>query len=274
MSVTLQTVIACCNQLWPENTAEDWDRVGLIAGVPGEPVTKVALALDANLQNANSALAAGAQLLITHHPLLLRGVHSVAATNYKGEVLTRLIRAGVALYAAHTNADITPDGVSDIIAQRLGLRDIRPLVAGADPATGIGRTGVLADPLPLKKFAQKAAEVFPATVSGLRVAGDKNRLVQRVALCGGAGDSLLTNPQVLAADVYITSDLRHHPAQEFLEGSAVPALIDVAHWAAESLWLEVAAKQLQELLPQVEFIVCDSSSDPWDFSVGALQKRA
>ena len=115
------------------------------------------------------------------------------------------------------------------------------------------------------------ASVLPATVSGVRVAGDPAREIRRVALCGGAGDSLLGHPEVIGADVYVTSDLRHHPAQESLEQSAVaggPALIDISHWAAESLWLEGAAARLAEALPGVEFRVSERRTDVWSFAVG------
>ena len=113
--------------------------------------------------------------------------------------------------------------------------------------------------------------MLPATVSGVRVAGDPAREIRRVALCGGAGDSLLGHPEVIGADVYVTSDLRHHPAQESLEQSAVaggPALIDISHWAAESLWLEGAAARLAEALPGVEFRVSERRTDVWSFAVG------
>lgn len=264
---TVQDVINSCRSLWPEHTAEQWDRVGLSVGEPHAPVRKVALALDASLANCAAAQQLGAQMLLTHHPLLLKAVHSVAATNYKGRVITELIRTGMALYSAHTNADIVPDGVSDIIATRLGLQELQPLVpAEHDSSHGIGRRGRLADPLSLQEFVDRAAAIFPDTVSGLRVAGDPQQKVEHIALCGGAGDSLLSNELVLQSDVYLTSDLRHHPAQEFRENNPDIALVDVAHWAAESLWLEVAAQQLSAALPGVEFVVCDIKSDPWIFS--------
>jgi putative NIF3 family GTP cyclohydrolase 1 type 2 len=95
-------------------------------------------------------------------------------------------------------------------------------------------------------------------------------VVRTVALCAGAGDSLLAHPEVLAADVYVTSDLRHHPASEAVENARVgggPALIDVSHWASEWLWLDTAAEQLREALPGVEVTVSELRTDPWDFAI-------
>lgn len=269
---TLADLRRTTNELWPESTAEDWDRVGLVTGNATSEVRRVLLAVDAVDATVNEAISWNADALITHHPLLLRGIHTVAEDTAKGSLLAKLIRANCALIAAHTNADQPSGGVSDVIATRLGLVDASPIVPlAADPHTGIGRVGSLAEPETLRAFAERVAAMLPATVSGVRVAGDATRRIERVALLGGAGDSLLDHPLVRSADVYLTSDLRHHPAQESLELSAAaggPALIDVAHWASESLWLDGAAETLASLLPGVEFRVSTTRTDPWEFAVG------
>jgi putative NIF3 family GTP cyclohydrolase 1 type 2 len=109
------------------------------------------------------------------------------------------------------------------------------------------------------------AEVLPATVHGVRVAGDPDRAVRRVAVCGGAGDFLLDAMARSDADVYLTSDLRHHPASEFLEKGG-PALVDVAHWAAEWTWLPVVQGRLAKALGDtVETRVSRTCTDPWTF---------
>jgi len=134
----------------------------------------------------------------------------------------------------------------------------------------IGRVGDLAEPMRLGRLARALADILPATAGGIRVAGDYERTVRRIALCAGAGDAYLSHPDVLSADVYITSDLRHHPASEASENARVgggPALIDVSHWASEWLWLETAAGELRRALPGVEVSVSDLRTDPWDFAV-------
>jgi putative NIF3 family GTP cyclohydrolase 1 type 2 len=185
-------------------------------------------------------------------------------------VIARLIRAGCALVAAHTNADIVARGTSAVLAERLGLTDARPIVPSLDPALGLGRVGRLAQPTTLGALARTLADLLPATASGVRVSGAYDRPITTVALCAGAGDSLLAHPEVAAADVYVTSDLRHHPASEAAENARVaggPALIDVSHWASEWLWLEVAAEQLRSALPGVEVTVSELRTDPWDFAI-------
>jgi dinuclear metal center YbgI/SA1388 family protein len=230
----------------------------------------VLLSVDAVSDTVQEAVDGGYELLLAHHPLLLRGVTSVAEDRYKGALVAKLIRAGCALVTAHTNADVVPDGVSDVFASRLGLVDSRPLVEGTDAASGLGRVGTLPEPTTLGHLARSIADILPPTATGVRVAGEYARPVTTVALCGGAGDAFLAEPAVRAADVYITSDLRHHPASEAIEQARVaggPALIDVSHWAAEWLWLDVAAAQLREALPGLDVVVSELRTDPWDFAV-------
>jgi dinuclear metal center YbgI/SA1388 family protein len=131
---TLADVVGVLERRYPPRTAESWDRVGLVAGDPAQPVRRVLLAVDPVAAVVDEALDWGADLVVVHHPLLLRGVHSVAATSAKGTLLHRLIRGGVALYTAHTNADAAAGGVADELARLVGLEGLRPLVpAPAEP---------------------------------------------------------------------------------------------------------------------------------------------
>jgi dinuclear metal center YbgI/SA1388 family protein len=270
MPLTVADISEIAERLWPMSGAEGWDASGLVSGDPSAPVERIHLAVDAVLDTVDEATELGAQLLIAHHPLLLRGVTSIAEDRYKGAALARLVRSGCALLAAHTNADVVETGTSATLAAKLGLTDLRPLVAGDNADRGIGRTGVLAEPTTLGRLARQLGAILPATAGGIRVSGSFDAPVRTIALCAGAGDSLLGNPLVQEADVYITSDLRHHPASEFRENARVaggPALIDVSHWASEWLWLDTAAAQLREALPEVQVTVSELRTDPWDFVI-------
>jgi dinuclear metal center YbgI/SA1388 family protein len=267
---TLAQVLDVAEQLWPASGSEDWDSTGLVAGDPRANITSIGLAVDAVPETAAEAVAAGHDLLLTHHPLLLRGVTTVAEDRYKGTVLAQLIRANCALLSAHTNVDVVESGTSAILADRIGLIDTRPLVKGESAARGIGRVGRLTSPTTLGRLARHLADILPPTAGGVRASGDYDAPVATVALCAGAGDSLLGLADVLAADVYITSDLRHHPVSEFRENAKLsggPALLDISHWAAEWLWLDTAAHQLREALPGITVTVSELRTDPWDFLV-------
>lgn len=266
----LLDVVSAAHSLWPLSGAENWDSPGLTVGDNASPVSRILLAVDAVDVTVTEAIVVEANLLLTHHPLLLRGISTVAEETSKGRLLSRLIRGNVALLGCHTNADVVENGVSDVIARALGLTEITPIAVGASPTVGIGRVGTLSVPESLGALARRLGKILPATGTGIRVSGQYDQLISRVALCGGAGDSLLAEPAVRGADVYITSDLRHHPAQESRELSLIdggPALIDVSHWASEWLWLETAAQQLRVALPGVEVLVSEARTDPWDFVV-------
>jgi dinuclear metal center YbgI/SA1388 family protein len=372
----LGDVVDALRAAYPEELAEPWDAVGLVCGDPDEPVSRVLVAVDPVPETVEEAIDVGAQLLVTHHPLLLRGVHGVPADQPKGRLVHRLIRARVGLFTAHTNADSAAPGVSDALAEALGVAVEGPLqpraaeqldkiVAfvpvgpatervlealaeagagrigdyshcawrtdgtgqflphdGARPAIGrvgelervaetrlemvlprrrrraamealraahpyeepafdvyeladiperrgLGRVGQLAEPQTLAAFVAEAANALPATAWGVRAAGDPNRTVHRVAVCGGAGDSALDAAIAAGADVYLTADLRHHPAAEHLlagtlPGRATPALVDVAHWASEHPWCAQAAGVIRAALAgTVEAIVSWRRTDPW-----------
>ena len=146
--------------------------------------------------------------------------------------------------------------------------DVVPLASLDDPARGSGRIGVLDEPTTLRAFAQRVGEALPATAHGVRVAGDPERRVETVALCGGSGDFLLDRAMAAGADAYVTSDLRHHPASELREHPGAPALLDVAHWAAEWTWLPVLRDRLVAALGDTVAVhVSTTNTDPWTFRV-------
>ena len=271
MSHTLSELARFFEELWPLEGAEDWDSPGLVSGSLTQPVSRVLLSVDVTHEVIEEAENGGFDLVLAHHPLLLKGVKSVSESNSKGSLLSKAIRSNISIYSAHTNADIVEAGVSDVLAKALGLSSVEPLVPTSKNGEGHGRIGTLAKATTLGEFARLAARVLPSSATGVRVAGDFDQLVQRVAVCGGAGDSFIDAAIQAKADVYLTSDLRHHPIQEARElvhlGVGCPAFIDVAHWAGEWLWLEVAAAQLTNRFENIQFVVSQLRTDPWDFVV-------
>jgi dinuclear metal center YbgI/SA1388 family protein len=367
--VRLADVIAVLDAAYPPRLAQDWDSVGLVCGDPDDPVESVTVAVDATAEVIAEVPDRG--LLLAHHPLLLRGVDTVAANTAKGALIHRLIRTGRALFTAHTNADSASPGVSDALADALGLRVedvLSPVAAGPDldkwvvfvPAAdatslrealfaagagrigdyshcswsvagtgqflphdgatpaigevgtveqvsedrveviapsrlravllaalrashpyeepafdilplapipgdvGIGRIGSLLRPEPLSAFVSRVRAALPPTSWGVRASGDPDAMVSRVAVCGGAGDSLLG--AVTSADVqaYVTADLRHHAADEHRRASDV-ALVDVAHWASEFPWCAQAAGVLRShFRDTLPVRVCGVRTDPWN----------
>lgn len=264
--ITVDAVGDILGELYPPSTAEGWDRVGPVTGDPDDQVRAILLTVDVTDAVIEQAIHLGANLIIAHHPLLLRGIHAVEPGNPKGRMITDLIRNRIGLITAHTNADIPTDGVADCLAGALGLEQTRPLQESvAVPGAGMGRVGRIA-PTRLGDFARSVARVLPATAVGVRVAGDPQRTISTVALQGGAGDDLLEVARHCGADVYLTSDLRHHPASEAIAWADAPALIDVPHWAAEWTWLPTLRSLLQQrLTEEAPITVSEIRTDPWDF---------
>lgn len=374
MSVSLAEVMDTLDAAYPPALAQDWDSVGLVAGDPAEPVTSVTVAVDAT--EAVVAEMPEGGLLLAHHPLLLRGVDTVAASTAKGALIHRMIRSGQALFTAHTNADSASPGVSDALAETLGLvvedvlsrgpsgpdldkwvvfvpvehaAQVRDSLfaagagqigdysccswsatgtgqflphAGATPAigevgtveqvtedrveviaparlrgrvlaalraahpyeepafdvfalaplpadVGIGRICTLPEPEPLSEFVSRVRGALPFTTWGVRAAGVADAVVSRVAVCGGAGDSLLGAVRGAGVQAYVTADLRHHPADEHGRVSDV-ALVDVAHWASEFPWCHQAASLLRDRFGEALPVrVSTVRTDPWNIDGGS-----
>lgn len=258
----LADLVALLDGLYDPAAAEEWDAVGLVCGDPAAPVRRVLLAVDPVQATVDEALDRDADLLLVHHPLFLRGVHGVAATTYKGRLAHRLITGGCALFVAHTNADKATPGVSDALAAAVGLvGELQPL-----SAAGVGRVGALPEAVRLDAFVEHVCRALPVAPGGVRVAGDPARPVRTVAVAGGAGDDLFDEVRACGADVYVTADLRHHPASEAVETGG-PALVDAGHFATEWPWLPQAAAQLAAALGEdrVETRVSTQCTDPWRF---------
>lgn len=375
----LAEVIGALEARYDPALAEEWDAVGLVCGDPAEAVHSVLFAVDPTEAVVDEAIERGVDLVVTHHPLLLGAVHGVPADDPKGRIVHRLIRAGIGLFTAHTNADRAADhGVNDALAAVLGVGNTVPLesvgaphtntlvvftpvedtdrlvdalsAAGAgvigdytrcawqtvgtgsfipgeqtnpaigahgrleqvpetrlemvvpraaqaevlralhewhpyeDPGyavfensqtpsrAGLGRLGELTHPITLREFAERAAAVLPATAAGVRVAGDPDRLVRTVAVCGGSGSSLYEKAAAAGADVLLTSDVKHHPAVDAMEVPG-PAICDVAHYASEWPWLSVAADVLRrDLGGRVDVAVSRRRTDPWTLHVGQTDR--
>ncbi|MEN9971474.1 MAG: hypothetical protein RL146_775 [Actinomycetota bacterium] len=268
MAVSLKGAVEVFEKLWPVSLAEDWDVVGLVSGSADQEIKSVLLTVDVTSEVVEHAREVGADLIFAHHPMLLRGVTSIAEDTAKGKVLSELVRSNIAVYSAHTNADSVESGTSAVIAKALGLINSRPLSPSAAPTQGIGQIGDIGS-MTLGELASKLNDLLPPTATGVRVAGPFDRKVSKVALCAGAGDSYSLMALDQGADVFITSDLKHHNSQEILELAKARnvefALIDISHWAAEFVWLETAKKELEQALPQVSFEVCDIRTDVFDF---------
>ena len=280
MVSTLGDVIDVLEDLFPLMWAEEWDKVGLVIGHRSSRIARLRLAVDPTIAEAEAAAAIPGTLLITHHPLLLAGAHFLSAHSGKGKVVTDLIASGGGLWCGHTNADRSLDGTVGAWIRALDLRNPEPIVEPAPRLAershegsstrepfGLGVVGTLATPTTVQGLASHIHRFVPSTAQGVLFTGSQEREVRTVAICPGSGDSLVGHPRVAKADVYITSDLRHHRALEHIESAAdphaVPALIDVPHYASEYIYLPHLAALLRESFPDLPVDLTSMSSDPF-----------
>ncbi|GAA1331553.1 Nif3-like dinuclear metal center hexameric protein [Brachybacterium rhamnosum] len=281
----LGDVVGVLEEAYPLSWAEDWDRAGLVLGERQATVRSVLLAVDPTLDVTRESIEDGHQLLVTHHPLLLRGASFLPADDGKGAVVTALLRAGVGLWCGHTNVDRSTLGTVGAWIRALDLQDPRPLGGGEGGGTGalegaghgsarfgLGAVGTLPAPMSVAALSERIAGIVPATARGILRTGDPGRVVRTLAVCPGAGDSFLSDAAAAGVDAYVTSDLRHHPTLEHVESAAdplaVPALVDVPHSASEALWLPLAQELLTTALPGLEVAVSARTTDPWTGRAG------
>lgn len=367
--------------LYPVADAQEWDRVGLQVGDPDDDVEAVLVCLDATEATLAEAVERGAQLLLAHHPLLLRPLERLTPASAPGRLALLAARTRVAVLAAHTNLDVAADGTTAPILDLLGVTDARPLVpaaaddfvkvavfvpvddtgavlgaafaagagaigeydecsfrvqgtgtfrpsAGATPAVGereqrnsvaedrievlvpraasarvveairaahpyeevaldvyalagtatqqtkgLGRVGELPEPLTLRDVARRLREGLPSPL--LRVAGDPDRMITRVAACGGAGDSLIGAALACGADVYVTGDLRHHPTLDALTMGM--AMIDAGHHATEAAAVPTFVARLDRAREdrglRARLLASGISTDPWLVDGGQEERQ-
>ncbi len=212
----------------PLSLAEDYDNVGLMLGDAECELTSALLTLDVDINVAHEAKELGANLIISHHPLIFTPLGRITADTAQGRCLLYLIKHDIAVYSAHTNLDSAAGGLNDLLAAILGLQDVVPMT-GEDTDTGIGRVGILPAPLTMDELAREIMKKF--SLPCVRFTGQADDLVSRVALCTGGGASLLSDAISSFADVYITGDIKYHNAREAQERGI--NLLELSHYDSE-----------------------------------------
>lgn len=239
--------------LAPKNLAEEWDNVGLMVGDPEADVSTVFVCLDVTSDNVAKATELKADLIVSHHPLLFKPLKNVCENDITGSIVTSLIKNGISVYSAHTNLDNAKGGMNDILAEKLDLYEVHPFSDNPNDFT-IGRIGQLEAPMELRDFVSYTKSVLNCRTA--RYLGDDSDTVQTVAVCSGAGGDGIYNAYRAGADVYVTSDIRHHEAQLAFELGI--NLIDAGHFETENTICEFMTDYLKECFPGLNIIPSDA----------------
>ncbi len=246
--------------LAPKTLAESWDNVGLMVGDFEKDVKSVFICLDITSENVQKAASIGADMIISHHPLIFSPIKRVIESDVSGSIIHSLIKNDISAYSAHTNLDNASGGTNDALADKLGLENVRRFTdeEGLDemgnPVDNIGRIGVLPTPIPIEDFVSLTKSVLGCT--SVKYVGTPGDYVKKVALCSGAGGDGIYTAYRAGADVYVTADVRHHEAQ--LAHELGMNLIDAGHFETENTICEFMKEYLQKGFPDLKIISSDA----------------
>ncbi|MBQ6716776.1 MAG: Nif3-like dinuclear metal center hexameric protein [Clostridia bacterium] len=244
MNVKVKNIYDIVNEIAPFEKAEPWDNVGLLAGSMDREVTGILCALDFTHEVLEKAEELGANLIITHHPILFSARKRLTEDDYEGRVLCEMIRKNISLIAAHTNYDVAVGGVNDILSEKLNLQNIR-MVEGDDD--GILRIGDIA-PVSLSEFSKQIENALKDVV---RVYGNPDKIIKTVAVCGGSGGEYASLAYRAGADAYVTGEMRYHDSLNFaLEGYAS---LHAGHDATERIAIKPLKDSLQNLINELQY---------------------
>lgn len=255
-----QKVMDILEEQSPKAFACDWDNVGLLAGSPQKEIQKIYIALDATDEVIDAAIAEGADLLLTHHPLIFKGMKQITTESFVGRRLIKLLQNDIAYYAMHTNFDVR--GMAELSAAMLGLDNCRVLdVTTVTEGTedGIGRTGTLMEPMSLRQCARFVKAVF--SLEQVKIFGNPDKVITRAAISPGSGKSEIGNAVAQRADVLITGDIDHHDGIDAVAQGL--CIIDAGHYGLEHIFVNYMKEYLEQRCEAVEITAQELTFPFW-----------
>lgn len=251
----LLEITSYLEECFPPEYAEDFDNIGLLAGRCEKDVKKVLLCLDCNKNVVREAAELGAQLIITHHPVIFNPIKSITDANDFGEMLVSAIESGISIYSAHTNLDSAPGGITDTVAKLLGLTPVSNMEGN------LGRICAAPKGMSAKALTEKIKKEFK--LKSLYSTFSRDKEVKTIAICnGGGGGSLVQAAQALGADVYISGDLKHHELSELKINDNIE-FIEIRHYDCEIIARDILKEKLSnKFKDNLEILVSTSETSP------------
>ena len=252
----VKDIIKVIEDFAPLSIQEGWDNSGLCVGSPEDEVTSVLLALDCTPELVDEAVACGADMIVTHHPLIFSGLKKISSEDMVGEAVIKAIRAGISIYAAHTSADKVLEGVSGAMAAKLGLVNVAVLDEDGE-GTGLGAVGDLPQPMTAEQAVRLVKEKF--SLKAMKTSRPSEGMISRVAMCGGSGGSLIKAAQKAGAQLYISGDISYHnffTSDDFM-------IMDIGHYESEIEIVDILFSLIKKNFPTFAVrIAQNSNSNP------------
>ena len=242
MEHKVKDITAVIEQFAPLSIQEGWDNSGLCIGSPDAPVTSILLGLDCTPELVDEAIACGADMIVTHHPLIFSGLKKITPDNIVGEAVIKAIKAGISIYAAHTNADKVIAGVSGAMAARLSLENVQILDEDGE-GTGLGVVGDLPEPISAEEAIALVKDRF--SLKAMRMSRPLEGKISRVAMCGGSGGSLISAAVRSGAQLYISGDISYH---NFFTKEGF-MIMDIGHYESEIEIVDILFSLLKKNFP-------------------------
>ena len=238
----VKDIIRVIEEFAPLSLQEGWDNSGLCIGSPEDVVSSVLLGLDCTPELVDEAIACGADMIVTHHPLIFSGLKKISPDNPVGEAVIKAIKAGISIYAAHTSADKVIAGVSGAMAARLGLEDVQILDEDGE-GTGLGVVGNLPEPLSSEEVVKLVKKSFG--LKAMRASKPVDGKISRVAMCGGSGGSLIGTAMKSGAQLYISGDISYH---NFFTREGF-MIMDIGHYESEIEIVDILFSLIKKNFP-------------------------
>lgn len=244
---------------YPPEAAEDWDNVGLLVGDDTREIHHVFLSLDLTEETLEEAVKAGADMILTHHPMIFSGIKKINNHSFIGRKIIKLLQQNMVYYAMHTNYDIL--GMADLSAGYLELSDTKVLCATGEKdgePIGFGRVGNLPCEMTLKEYALLVKKNLK--LSDVKVYGNLEQTVKTAAVCTGSGKSMIQDVLAAGADVYVTGDIDHHTGIDTVAQGL--AIIDAGHYGTEYIFMEDMKERLAKAFPELT-VSCAKVRSPY-----------
>jgi dinuclear metal center YbgI/SA1388 family protein len=264
MNVKCRDIAGFIEEIAPRRLAEGWDNVGLLAGSMENDIKRVLLALDVTVDTVDEAAGLGAEMIISHHPFIFKGMKTIVSDDPKGNLAARLIRKDICVFSAHTNLDVAEGGVNDILALRLGLSGNENFKDYGLPGTGgcqygLGKVGMLEKGVELQGFIEMVKEALQ--VGSVKAVGREGTAIKKVAVFCGSFDDDLEAFRRSGADVLVTGDLKYHTALDILQMGR--CAVDAGHFNTERVILPVLAERLRQRFNELEVFCSTLGKDPF-----------
>ncbi|MBQ3425900.1 MAG: Nif3-like dinuclear metal center hexameric protein [Clostridia bacterium] len=240
--ITARKIIDLIEKSAPIGLAYPWDNSGFLCGGIDKEVRKIYITLDVDLYTVREAAALGADMIVSHHPIMFGGIKKIEYGTPQGDVIRTLIKNDIALYASHTPLDCAAEGINAALAARLGISDAKPIEScDGFPGCGLGRIGRI-EKTTLGEFAEKVKTALGTPF--VRVCGEVDKPIIRAAVGGGACDDLIPQARAMGADVMVTADMKYHISKDSVESGI--AVIDAGHYPTEAFAREMFADILHD----------------------------